>query len=686
MSIDLNGGRIFLGRRGENLARELRFDLSEFIALCGEGSAQLLHQRSGDETPYIVTAERAGNLLTWRPTAADTGKAGRGRAELRWYVGSVLAKSAVYDTVVKESMPEPGSTPAAVETALDALTATVAGLREDWQNATASAETLASGSQATVSFVDGAFAFGIPQGAKGDKGDTGDTGPQGPQGERGATGATGATGPQGFPGERGPKGDTGEQGPQGEKGDTGATGPQGPQGPAGPIDMGITGAVVGEYARVKTVDSNGKPTSWESGSMAHTITVTAVTQDGVIVTEQTVTLRQGGPDGPVYKTAVYNGQPVSFSVPEGFAYYISISSNLAHHFNPTTASGIVVDTDISIVLTYADFSTIRTGPDIKAALDAGLDLTDLVGESVTCMRGNQTLTWDVVNYDSVANSVTLLLHDTLPDQMVFEPAQALMYCENGLAAGSYTFKWNTTQVYFTLTTAIPEGGQLKANNSTFQTYESQSSTATLETGTVSTTEITGATDLGKTGTDNLNHHDRVSYGSNNFGESGLFQWLNSDAAANTQMPRICKFSRPYTVSFAGFMNGLDVDFINCLDNTVWKCSANNVYECPASLGGIAVKSNPYTVTAKFGLASEMEIFGSYGGVQDGSAQYDLFVGSSADDRKKYYNNTARHWWMRSPYWSNALHERHVVTSGAAGYSYASYSYGVVPACVISAST
>ena len=208
----IGGGRIFVGRRNENLARALRFDLSEFVELCGNGSAQLLHQRTGDETPYIVTAERTGNLLTWRPTAADTGKAGRGRAELRWYVGSVLAKSAVYDTVVSESMPEPGSAPAAVETALDALTATVAGLREDWQNATASAETLASGSPATVSFADGAFEFGIPQGAKGDKGDTGDTGPQGPQGERGATGPTGATGPQG------PKGDTGATGPQGEPG------------------------------------------------------------------------------------------------------------------------------------------------------------------------------------------------------------------------------------------------------------------------------------------------------------------------------------------------------------------------------------------------------------------------------------------------------------------------------------
>lgn len=151
----IGGGRIFLGRRNENLARALRFDLSEFIELCGNGSAQLLHQRAGDETPYIVTAERAGNLLTWRPTAADTGKAGSGRAELRWYVGSVLAKSAVYDTVVAESMPEPGSTPAAVETALELLADRVESAAEDVAAARA-AKTAAQAAQAAAETARGA--------------------------------------------------------------------------------------------------------------------------------------------------------------------------------------------------------------------------------------------------------------------------------------------------------------------------------------------------------------------------------------------------------------------------------------------------------------------------------------------------------------------------------------------------
>ena len=104
---------------------------------------------------------------------------------------------------------------------------------------------------------------------KGDKGDTGATGPQGPQGEQGPKGPkgdTGATGPQGL------KGDTGPQGPKGDTGATGATGPQGPQGEQGPagvadISLSVTGATVGQIAKITAVDDSGKPTAWEAADM-----------------------------------------------------------------------------------------------------------------------------------------------------------------------------------------------------------------------------------------------------------------------------------------------------------------------------------------------------------------------------------------------------------------------------------
>ena len=446
----------------------------------------------------------------------------------------------------------------------------------------------------------------------------------------------------------------------------------------------VTGSVsMGSWVGSKTLAQ----VLTEAVSAFYTLTVTAVTQDGVTVTGQTVTVRANGPDGPVYATAAYSGQPVSFSMPNGFVYYVSITNTLPSHFNPTVATGVISGADVSAVLTYSDFSNIRSAADIKGALDADIDLTDLVGESITCQRSGVTLTWDVADYDATNKVVTLLLHDTLPDQLPIENSQALAWFENGLPAGNYKFKWNGTYYYFALANAIPSGGQLNANNSTYQVYASQQDTTASESGSTSTTEIAGATDLGATGSSAgaypLNHHDRVSYGSNNYGESGLRQWLNSDADANTQMPRLTKFSRPYAVNKPGFLHGLDADFIAALDDTVWKCSANTVYECPDTLGGISVKSNPYTVTDKIGLASEMEIFGSYGGVQDGSTVFDLFRGASATDRKKYYNGSARNWWLRSPTWSSAHHVRIVYTDGGVLNYGATTSYGVVPACKIS---
>lgn len=419
-----------------------------------------------------------------------------------------------------------------------------------------------------------------------------------------------------------------------------------------------------------------------------TLMVAVLTQDNVTVTGQTVTVRANGADGEVYATAAYEGQPVSFSVPDGFSYYVSVSDTLAHHFNPTTASGIITNTDVSVTLQYSDFSTIRTAADIKAALNAGMDLTDLVGEQITCTKNGETLTWDVADYDSTTGSIMLLLHDAFGTaNMVFEPAQALMWCENGLAAGSYTFADGSTHYYFTLASAIPAGGQLRADPSSFWTYASQDATATLETGTVSTTEITGATDLGTCGQGLLNHFTRNRYGSNNQAESAIQWWLNSDAPANTLRTPVTKFSRAYSYNVPGFMNGLDQDFIDCLDDVDWLCSTNNVYECPEELGGYTKGiRQTYTIKSKFCFASEMEIFGSYGGTPDGSTVFDLYNGADADDRKKYRGTSAQVWWLRSPNWSYAYYERYVTSSGYASNYYAYSSYAVVPACRISRDT
>lgn len=71
---------------------------------------------------------------------------------------------------------------------------------------------------------------------------------------------------------KGAKGDKGDTGAQGVKGDPGATGPAGPQGPAGApgkdgAGMDITGAKIGQIAKITAVDASGVPTAWSPVDM-----------------------------------------------------------------------------------------------------------------------------------------------------------------------------------------------------------------------------------------------------------------------------------------------------------------------------------------------------------------------------------------------------------------------------------
>lgn len=79
-------------------------------------------------------------------------------------------------------------------------------------------------------------------------------------------GAKGEKGDKGDPGEQGIRGEKGDTGPAGEKGDTGPAGQKGADGKDG-AGMDIIGARVGQIAKIKAVDSAGKPTAWEPVNM-----------------------------------------------------------------------------------------------------------------------------------------------------------------------------------------------------------------------------------------------------------------------------------------------------------------------------------------------------------------------------------------------------------------------------------
>lgn len=89
------GDKLNLGRKGENLARTILFDISQWRKLYGDGVVALLHQRAGDAAPYPCNIETDGNTVAWAITNADTAVASQyGKYELQYRVDDQLAKSA----------------------------------------------------------------------------------------------------------------------------------------------------------------------------------------------------------------------------------------------------------------------------------------------------------------------------------------------------------------------------------------------------------------------------------------------------------------------------------------------------------------------------------------------------------------------------------------------------------------
>lgn len=99
------GGQLFLGRRGENRAREVRFDLTEWRQLYGPGTVQLLNLRSGETTPYPCPVTVDGLEARWIIQAVDVDRPGnRGSCELAYIVGDQIAKSERWTTLVLDAL------------------------------------------------------------------------------------------------------------------------------------------------------------------------------------------------------------------------------------------------------------------------------------------------------------------------------------------------------------------------------------------------------------------------------------------------------------------------------------------------------------------------------------------------------------------------------------------------------
>ena len=240
-----------------------------------------------------------------------------------------------------------------------------------------------------------------------------------------------------------------------------------------------------------------------------------------------------------------------------------------------------------------------------------------------------------------------------------------------------------TTTQFTLAKAVPKGGQIVWNGAWDQdplkydikTYASPTSTTVIET--VKPTEGTGGTEL-----TTLNSGQRMCYGSNNYKESAVRGWLNSDKVAGSVWTPATNYDRPpsWVSNKAGFMNGMDADFLAVIGKTTKVTCRNNVTDG----GGFD------TTKDKFFLLSRRELFmgDEVSSVKEGEpypyySDYSDYTSpnTGADSNRVKYKNGSPQWqWERTPNAGSSSNVRRVSGAGNLDGGGANYSGGVAPAC------
>ena len=394
-----------------------------------------------------------------------------------------------------------------------------------------------------------------------------------------------------------------------------------------------------------------------------------------------------------------------------------VISSLSYSIDHSISSAI--DSLTRRINTLDTLTAIKTWEDVRNAVRLGFGATLFpVGYEFT-MKDSVTgadITWVVRGHDNHIAANRKFTHTmTLETKyvyslasgtyrsFVFDATEALYYVAEELPAGTYNFtlpegyddKYGGGKTLsFTLTKPIPAGGvimfpwddQIQSTDIKISTYASNAATEAIES--VAVRESLDGTSLGVAdGTEeNLNHAHRIRYGSNNYAQSAVRQWLNSDAAAGGVWAPTTIFDRPpsWNTSYSGFMRGLPAAFLAVVQPVDIPCRTNSIFEVN-SLDGTKFDINQvYTLRDKFFLLSRPEIYGTWDSetYKDGTL-LDFYYALANSERIKYdATGLARICWLRSPHPGYAYSERSVRDKGALNYNRTRYAYGVAPACII----
>jgi len=332
---------------------------------------------------------------------------------------------------------------------------------------------------------------------------------------------------------------------------------------------------------------------------------------------------------------------------------------------------------------------IKNWKDVQRFVRMGLHKKVLtVGDKfLTTFDGNQyAINVIGINHDKPSdprftNSLTLQFEDCLMNAQ-FSNYQALYHAKEELPAGEHIFTQDSSGTKFKIVTnsPVPEGGVIYVYDwdeyvpSKAKTYESDRSTE-IETGLDVVSVESGEDTLL-----DVNVRVRCRYGSNNYMESAIKQWLNSDSN-NWAWESKTDYDRPSSYKTKGFLQYLDPELVEVLGAVDKQVARNTVTD----------EGGQDTFSDKIFLLSRVEVFGGSetDAVETGEKPYPYYSALTANattgeipGRIKLLNGSSRYWWLRSPSVSHSHHVRHVDTSGAVNLHYAYYAYGLSPACVI----
>ena len=327
---------------------------------------------------------------------------------------------------------------------------------------------------------------------------------------------------------------------------------------------------------------------------------------------------------------------------------------------------------------------------------------------------------DTLTAQGYTHSMTLC-EQLLTNVILFDNAEAMLYTEQLIPAGTYRFTipnydsqyGGNKTYYFTSTADLPIGSQIVLNwpyNQTPKTVSAYSPSGSLLAQEV-TTATTGwsaltlteyidgesptaidlgtaagpTTQLGTSVYGQMNHIHRARYGSNNYLQSGIRQYINSNLSANTWWTPQTIFDRPYSSrTSAGKLTTLNQDLVNIMATPTIKSKTNQYFETTSLDGTTFTLNTDYTITTdKMFLLSPVEVGFSTTDTSIGSL-LNYYIGATNTTRIKLRksNNSAYYWWLRTPYPSNAHYVRYVISSGALSHDSANNSRGSAAACVI----